>query len=343
MKKEKRVSKRVLLVVVGGVALFLAIIFLVVVYSRYESHTWAKYTARMLHLPVLVTVNPWSLLTATELQWKLQSVRQFYEVQDFSSLGMRVDFGTEDGKKRLQIRERGILNKNIEDSVIEKMAKNFGIRVTEGEVDQNVERKLHEFGSEEIVRSDLERLYGWTLEDFKREVVKPDLYKEKLMTVFELRQDKDFDKRAAQKIGEALKQLQAGEDFIETVEQYSEGSTVENGGEVGWIDMSQTEPILAEAIQGLSAGERTDIVETSIGYHIVRVEEVRKETGLTFYRVSQIMTRKEVMADWISSVIQKTKAWVWLPEYHWNSETGYVEFSNSAMTDFEEKNNIRVP
>ncbi len=338
MKKEKMFSKKVIFIGSSIILVCVAMAFLVAVYARYATSSWAQGAAHTFHLPVLITWKPFSVLTAAELQWKLQSLRQFYEKQDFSSVGMRVDFTTEEGKKRLQVRERGLLNKYIEDQMVKYLAEKAGVRVTSLEADQSVERKMHEFSSEERVMDDLSRLYGWDLADFKKEVVVPDLYKEKLSAIFEARQDRSQDVQALKKIQEAQGRLNSGEVFPDVAKQYSEGSTVGDGGEIGWIDISQAEPALADAIEKLSVGEMSDITETSLGYHIVQLNETRKEAGVILYRISQIMTRKETFADWIGNSIRGSTVWVLLPEYEWNAETGYVEFTNPTMAAFEQEN-----
>lgn len=341
MKQEKIFSKKIVYGSFGVFFLFVIVLSLVAIYTRYATNDKAQHIAGFLHLPVVVTLNPFSVLTATQLQWKLASLKQFYEKQDFSALEMRVDFTTEDGKKRLRIRERGIINKSIEDAVIEDVVRASDEQVTETEITQSVLRKLYEFDSEESVKNNLKHLYGWDIEDFQREVVRPDLYKEKVTKIFDIRQDTEGRNReASQKIAEALEQLKSGMSFKEVARKYSEGSTIEEGGEIGWIDSSRAEPNLAAAIEKLSVGERTDSIETSLGYHIVQLHEIRKEAGVKLYRVSQIIVRKETLADWINDFIRKTSVWVFLPEYEWNPESGYVEFSNPVMTDFEKKNSL---
>lgn len=334
----KRFSKKTVFVSVGILLFCFLFIFPIVIYTRYATSPWSQKIAGMVHFPVLIMWSPFAVVSSGEVQADISSVRKFYENQDFSSVGMRVDFTTEDGKKRLLVRERGILNKDIEDAVIEEIVKDNGETVTDAEVDQNVTRKLHEFGTEDRVRADLERLYGWSLEDFKTKVVKPSLYKEKAQVIFEEREAKAINETASQKMQEALAQLKSGMSFADAVKKYSDGATAQDGGDLGWVDLSQAEPNLSEVIGALKVGERSEVVETSLGYHIVQVNEIRKESGTKLYHVSQIIARKELLADWVNTFIKKTPIWIFLPDYQWNAQTGFVEFSNPVMRDFEIKN-----
>ena len=104
------------------------------------------------------------------------AIRKFYESQDFEKIGMRVDFSTDQGKKRLQVKEKGIINKLIENKVIENLAKARGINLTDADVATELESNIQQFGNKDNLMSDLARLYGWTLDDFEQKVVKPEMY-----------------------------------------------------------------------------------------------------------------------------------------------------------------------
>lgn len=334
----KKVSMRT--VSVSGAIVFLCAALVVVVgsYARYETNGTAQKIASSLRFPAFIVWNPFFVFTTTELRGDMQSVRKFYEGQDFSSVGMRVDFTTEDGKKRLLSRERGILNKAIEDRIIEQIVNDAGARVTDEEVDQNVDRRLHEFGVETgKIEESLNRLYGWTIEDFKEKVVRTELYKEKANKIFEERTEKGRDEEARKKIDEAKRRLDAGVSFSDVAKDFSEGSTAKQEGDLGWIELSGAEPNLADAIKKMKVGDRSNVIETSLGYHIVEVRGMRDDAGTKLYHVYQIIARKEVFADWVNDRIKKSSVIVFLPDYQWNGETGYVEFTNPVMTEFETK------
>jgi len=130
------------------------------------------------------------------------SIRRFYENQDFSSLGLRFDFNTDDGKKRLKIREKELINKMIEDSAVEILAQERGINISKKTVKDNVDRKMDEYGNREIVGENLDNLYDWTIDDFKDKIVRPSLYKdalEKWLAENEGKEKNDKAKKTAQK------------------------------------------------------------------------------------------------------------------------------------------------
>ena len=76
-----------------------------------------------------------------------------------------------------------------------------------------------------------------------------------------------------------LKRARAGEDFAELAREYSDDSTAEHGGDVGFFHRGQMVPAFEMAAFSLQPGEISDIVETPFGVHILRLEE-RKEARL---------------------------------------------------------------
>ncbi|MDD3607798.1 MAG: hypothetical protein PHQ20_03300, partial [Candidatus Moranbacteria bacterium] len=82
-------------------------------------------------LPVpIFKVEDGPAVTSKKLIKNVSAVRTFYESQDFASMGLRVDFGTEEGKLRLKIKEREVLDKLVENAIIWKIAQEKGISVS---------------------------------------------------------------------------------------------------------------------------------------------------------------------------------------------------------------------
>jgi len=264
---------------------------------------------------------------------ELASVQRFYENQDFSKLGMRVDFSTEDGEKRLEINGRKILNKLIDDAVIQKEAQKRGIVLTPEMIDQEVDRMLKEYGTGDILKNNLEKLYGWNIEDFKENIVKSDLYTEKLIGYMQ-ENDPSFTV-AKDKITKAQADLEDGMIFSDAVKKYSEGESAKDSGELGWFSADQMLPEVAVAVFPLSAGQQSEIIQSSIGYHIVKVGDKKTENDVAMVKVSQIFVRTQPFSDWLKAAEKKHRITVFLREFRWNDETQMVEFRSGDMRDYE--------
>ena len=78
------------------------------------------------------------------------------------------------------------------------------------------------------------------------------------------------------KAEEALKKLQEGADFETIAKQYSDDpSTRERGGDLGWFRSGTMVREFDQVVFALQPGQFSNIVETSFGYHIIKLEKVR--------------------------------------------------------------------
>jgi peptidyl-prolyl cis-trans isomerase D len=79
---------------------------------------------------------------------------------------------------------------------------------------------------------------------------------------------------ARQKAEDVLKQVKAGGDFAKLAGQYSDDpGSAKNGGELGWIGRGRTVPEFEKASFSLAKGQTSDLVRSSYGFHIIRVED----------------------------------------------------------------------
>lgn len=80
--------------------------------------------------------------------------------------------------------------------------------------------------------------------------------------------------QAHTKAADVLKDVKAGKDFAALAKEHSQdpGSAV-NGGDLGFFEHGQMVGPFEEAAFSLAPGQASDIVETTFGYHIVKVIE----------------------------------------------------------------------
>lgn len=282
-----------------------------------------------------VVVGYREAISFRELSQNMKAIRRFYENQDFSKVGIRIDFSTEDGQKRLQVREKEVLNKMLEDVVVQKLAKDRGIFVSSEMARQGVTRKIEEYGNSREVEENLQRLYGWKMNDFEEKVVLPSLYEEKLNESYL----KEVDPAAAakEKIEKAAEALRQGAEFSGVVKQYSEGQTADKGGDLGWFALPDLAPELRSPVALQKVGAPGSVIESSLGFHIILVEEVKKEKTGQLYKIKQIFARKNTFADWLSAEMKKMSILVLDPLYRFDTETARIEFRDELWQQYEEE------
>jgi peptidyl-prolyl cis-trans isomerase D len=99
---------------------------------------------------------------------------------------------------------------------------------------------------------------------------------------------------------DVLNQIRAGGDFGELARKYSEDSTAQAGGELGWLVHGQTVPEFDSTAFALKPGEVSGLVKTVYGIHILKLEDKQVAHLQTFEEVRnsiQAELEKQQVAD----------------------------------------------
>ncbi len=190
--------------------------------------------------------------------------------------------------------------------ILLREAKNNGITLAEAEIDSVLEEQYKAAGgkekleklltdngvSTETLRSDfretetLKRYYEKVRDEavnISEEEIDAAYNEDKTATVRHIllmtqKKTDEQKKEAYAKIEGLLKRAKAGEDFAELAKQYSEDpGSKEKGGLYENFPRGQMVPPFDNAAFNVPVGELSDIVETSYGYHILKIESRNKE------------------------------------------------------------------
>ncbi len=210
-----------------------------------------------------------------------------------------------------------LLAKMIRDELIRQGAERYGIEVTDEDVAAELDSIKQQFGSDASLQQALVQ-YGMTL-DSLRDQIRTGLLldaiatkdvtvsEEELKTYYDEHKD-DFkepeqvkarhilveDEAAAKEI---VKELAAGADFAELAKAKSvDPGSKDKGGDLGYFGRGAMDPAFEKAAFALKIGETSAPVESSFGYHVIRVEDKKPERTPPFEEVRQ-RVEKRVKTD----------------------------------------------
>jgi peptidyl-prolyl cis-trans isomerase SurA len=150
----------------------------------------------------------------------------------------------------------------------------------------------------QVSRNDVETFYNQYADSL------PELGESLLMSVLtiHLAATDSIRQVAFNKISEIRHKIDKGEPFDSLAKQYSEDPSAENGGDLGFIKKGTlSELAFEEKVFSLGKNQTSDVFETRLGFHIVRVTE-KKDQAVHVY---QIFVRVAPADDYINKITSR--------------------------------------
>lgn len=243
---------------------------------------------------------------------------------------------------------------NVIDSIarqylLTQAEKEYDITVSQDDLDEAWDEAVENYGGDEDTFVDMITQFGFTKETYQ-ENTKSSLAQEKLRekvasvedptddqivsyinenidTYNDARRsshilfkvaDDATDEESAEveaKAQEVLDKLNAGEvEFADAAKEYSEDSSADDGGDVGWDKLTTFVTEYQDALSALSTGQMSGLVKTTYGYHIILCTD-----QFNVESVSSADEIPETIRDAISSKIkaeeESAKYSTWLNDY----------------------------
>lgn len=92
-------------------------------------------------------------------------------------------------------------------------------------------------------------------------------------------------KAAREKLAAVLEEARQGADFGALARKYSEDTSAEQGGDLGYFGRGQMVKPFEDAAFALRPGQLSEIVETPFGLHLIRLEDYREAQAMPEERV----------------------------------------------------------
>ncbi len=138
-----------------------------------------------------------------------------------------------------------------------------------------------------VTEEELQKYYDDHKEDFKQ--------KEKRQlsfVLFPIRTTKQDTARVLEEFQNIKKRLAAGENFNDLAKEYSDDPSVKkNNGKLGYFDRTSMVRPFADAAFSAKVGEIVGPVQTSFGFHLIKVEDRKMEKGKLKVKASHILMK----------------------------------------------------
>lgn len=298
--KRPAVVRNLLIGVVIGIAVIAAVVLAVFALGVYKLGWHGK--ASMVFLEAVpypaLSVNN-HLLRYSDYLDDVQTLTKFLEKQkataDAESLAQYPDDE--------QIRQ-SVLDRLVYEEVLREEAEAHGVTPTSADVDAEYGKIATESGGEKALEAQIFDLYGWNTARFKKKVVETYLLEQHLEA--ELQKDPELAMASESRANEALAKAKDGSDFAALAQEYSDDTgSGSQGGELGWFGKGVMVKEFEDAAFSMEAGQVSDLVKTQFGYHIIKVEEVKKEGGeVTEVRASHILIGGPDLQTYLDGKIQ---------------------------------------
>lgn len=98
---------------------------------------------------------------------------------------------------------------------------------------------------------------------------------------------------AEERVRAAVEALRGGTKFEEVVKRYSDGSTKNRGGGLGWVARGELLPEIDRVVFSLPVGAVSDPISTKIGWHLVKILEKQPVSYRSFSEVKVEILKRE--------------------------------------------------
>lgn len=201
-------------------------------------------------------------------------------------------------EERIQL----VLNDLIEQTLLAQAARASGFTVDDAQLDSRIQQLSAEIGDQQAFDGWMnqmgyqdEMVFRFALRRAMEAAWQRDQLSASLPSQVEQVKARQILVRLRSTADALYRQLQAGADFATLAFQYDPLT----GGDLGWFPRGfLTIPAVEEAAFSLQPGEYSGVIESTLGYHIIKVEE-RDETH-PLSSEARLMLQEKLIQEWIN-------------------------------------------
>lgn len=228
--------------------------------------------------------------------------------QKYQTEFQKVDFSTNEGKKKLSDLKKKVVEQMVEEEVISQEAAKLDISVSSDEVQKEYEKMAQANKDEDKLKELYTKYYGYEKAEFEKYSIIPKLLRQKVQD--RVMASDETNKVAKDKAENLLKEIKNGADFSELAKKNSDDpGSASKGGDLGWIEKGKMVPEFEKVAFSLQAGEVSSVIKTTYGYHIVKKLEPDKNGKA---HVAHILVKIKSLSDWVSEKVKAAEVTVYV-------------------------------
>jgi peptidyl-prolyl cis-trans isomerase C len=197
-----------------------------------------------------------------------------------------------------------LLDRLVQVQVVSDLARRKNLD-KDDRVKMQIENQTNEILAQEFLRRELEAEISITEEDLniyylnhQKEFDSPEMVRVRHILIKIDKDASDQDRQKAREKAESLlSRINNGEDFAKLASEYSDDPNSKvKGGDLGFIQRGKVIKPFEEAAFSLKPGEVSPVIETILGFHILKLEK-KKPAGIEPLEKVKDRTRAKVLED----------------------------------------------
>ena len=283
-------------------------------------------------------------ITGTRLDQEINLQSFLMQLYQSNQEFMQLLLNSESGQKLLNEYRKKKLDQYIVQVLLMQEAQNRGLTVTEEVKDKFAQSRMNQVMksnnlNKEQLKAALKQQGIESLDQYKKVLVEQgkdylliqvlqdkvlenvQVTDEEVKNYYEENKDK-FNQKAAAHLRHILAEskeeaekikdkLANGEDFAKVAKELSKGPNAKNGGDLGFIEKGRMRPNLNDPAFNLEVGQVSDIIDSEMGFHILKVVERRPAGVVPLEEVKKEIVNKlksQKKQDAWNNLIEQLKA-----------------------------------
>lgn len=213
------------------------------------------------------------------------------------------------------------MTKAVRDVGLLRLLDTYRLTVSSSDVEQAYQAQLTQTGQPEQIAQTIRRLYNWSPEEFKQNVIRTVVAQDKLQS--KLSFDDSLNTTSRQQADRVLALVKAGQQsFEDLAKAYSDDAYGAQGGDLGFVPRGSQDKVIEDAAFSLPIDSVSGLLHTKFGFHIIKVVERKTVDGQDQAHLKQIFIAAPSVDQFLTTAMAKQRVWVWLPRIAWDATHG---------------------